>query len=133
MPEREWISALPKDTFRFGGSKARRGSKHEIKVYVHRYKWFRQCAYCDENEPRALHFHHRDPKSKKFNISKATDYSLNQVRAEMEKCDLVCANCHAKIHANRMRDATRTPSREAFVDYRTGWFEFVEEDEGVVS
>src|SRR5690606_24931558 len=100
--QREWISALPKTKFRFGGSRAKPGSKHEIKLYVHRYKWFRQCAYCEENEPRALQFHHIDPSTKSFNISNATDYPLAAVKAEMDKCELICANCHFKLHANRL-------------------------------
>jgi hypothetical protein len=51
----------------------------------------------------ALHFHHLDPKTKKFAI---TDAVYNRVKAteqeiyeEIAKCILVCANCHAEIHS----------------------------------
>jgi hypothetical protein len=46
--------------------------------------------------PRAMHFDHRDPTTKKHNISPLA--SSNRVKAileEVAKCDLVCANCHA--------------------------------------
>jgi hypothetical protein len=46
--------------------------------------------------PRAMHFDHRDPTTKKYNISVLA--SANRVKAileEVAKCDLVCANCHA--------------------------------------
>lgn len=52
----------------------------------------------------ALHFHHLDPKTKKFTI---TDAVHGRVRAteeeiyeEIAKCILICANCHAEIHSN---------------------------------
>lgn len=96
-----YVPPKPKPS-RFGGSRAKRGSRHEIKLFVHEYKRLRCCMYCEENEPRCLHFHHREPSEKKFNLSQATKYTLNQVKAEIEKCDLLCANCHAKVHANRI-------------------------------
>lgn len=46
--------------------------------------------------PRAMHFDHRDPTTKKYGISALA--SSNRVKAileEVAKCDLVCANCHA--------------------------------------
>jgi hypothetical protein len=49
----------------------------------------------------ALHFHHIDPTQKKFIISDATarkKYSQEEIEAEIRKCVLVCANCHAEIH-----------------------------------
>ena len=51
----------------------------------------------------ALHFHHIDPSQKKFPISDAVSsgkYSQEEVEAEIKKCVLVCANCHAEIHAS---------------------------------
>lgn len=66
-----------------------------------------RCSYAKCLE--ALHFHHRDPKSKtsirKPNGDKAGVIYLarckNQRLAikEAKKCDLICANCHAEIHA----------------------------------
>lgn len=56
----------------------------------------KECGYC--KHPRALEFHHRDPVTKKFDISSgATVYGLKRVLEEVDKCDVLCANCHA-IH-----------------------------------
>lgn len=48
---------------------------------------------------RALEFHHKDPTTKLFNLSAANmrRYSLEEVLAEVAKCELVCANCHREI------------------------------------
>lgn len=57
-----------------------------------------KCKYCPENDPRCLDFHHRDPKTKKFKISGAVGLgvSFHLLTKELEKCDIVCANCHRK-------------------------------------
>lgn len=56
-----------------------------------------KCAYskCDA----AMEFHHIDPSKKDFSISsmKLTTFSEN-IKAELDKCILVCANCHREIH-----------------------------------
>lgn len=57
-----------------------------------------KCVACGYNKYiGALEFHHRDPKTKSFGISsKGQTYSLVRMRAEIAKCDLLCANCHAE-------------------------------------
>jgi hypothetical protein len=48
----------------------------------------------------ALEFHHVDPDKKDFNISsKGYTRSWERVRAELDKCMILCANCHREIHA----------------------------------
>jgi len=46
---------------------------------------------------RALSFHHRDPKKKEFGISVGTVVAWEKLLAEVEKCDLMCANCHMEL------------------------------------
>jgi len=48
----------------------------------------------------ALEFHHTDPSGKDFSISdKGYTRGWNKVKKELDKCVLVCANCHREIHA----------------------------------
>lgn len=48
----------------------------------------------------ALHFHHTEPEHKDFNLSKRrSTHFNNELRRELDKCILVCANCHSEIHA----------------------------------
>lgn len=46
----------------------------------------------------ALDFHHINPNEKTFNISKLRSYSWDVIKNEVDKCVLVCKNCHAEIH-----------------------------------
>ena len=60
-----------------------------------------ECITCGYSKCiAALHFHHRDPKLKSFELGCNTilNYSFETVIEEIDKCDLVCANCHAEIH-----------------------------------
>ena len=46
----------------------------------------------------ALEFHHLDPNIKSFTIS-GKSKSFNSLKSEVDKCILVCSNCHKEIHA----------------------------------
>lgn len=44
-----------------------------------------------------MQFDHRDPKQKLFKIARdAWKYSVEKIKEEISKCDVVCANCHAE-------------------------------------
>ncbi len=47
----------------------------------------------------ALEFHHKDPSKKEFSIAhvKLTTFS-DKIRTELDKCELLCANCHREAH-----------------------------------
>lgn len=57
------------------------------------------CVCCGYNKhPGVLDFHHIDPSNKEFSIgTKGYTRSWEKVRAELDKCILVCANCHREI------------------------------------
>ncbi len=59
-----------------------------------------KCAICGySRSTRALNFHHRDPKKKDFGLSaKGLTRSWEKIKAELDKCVLLCANCHAEVH-----------------------------------
>ena len=59
------------------------------------------CVRCGFSaHPECLDFHHRDPASKTFTISKKVgDVKHETLLAEIEKCDVLCANCHRMVHA----------------------------------
>lgn len=45
----------------------------------------------------ALEFHHRNPLDKLFAISHPHTRSWEKIKAEVEKCDLLCSNCHQEV------------------------------------
>jgi hypothetical protein len=79
-----------------------RNAKHRevVKKFILDYKKNRTCERCPENFPQCLHFHHLDPSLKEFNISVGIHErkSLIKIKEEMDKCILLCANCHIKEH-----------------------------------
>ncbi len=70
--------------------------KEKLKTMAIAYKGgaCERCGYKKCN--KALHFHHRDPAAKEFSISQMTK-SWEKVRKEVDKCDLLCANCHTEV------------------------------------
>lgn len=47
----------------------------------------------------AFDFHHLNPVKKEFNLSKRMNISWNRLKTELDKCILICANCHREEHA----------------------------------
>lgn len=48
---------------------------------------------------RALDFHHIDSSKKDFTISSNCNKSWERIKIEIDKCILVCSNCHREIHS----------------------------------
>ncbi|AGM11398.1 HNH endonuclease [Halogranum tailed virus 1] len=72
--------------------------RREKAEYINTYKSERGCINCDEDVACALDLHHVD--NKEHNISKlrADDASYERIDKELEKCVVICANCHRKLH-----------------------------------
>lgn len=73
--------------------------RQRLKVKAIEYKGG-SCARCGYNKcVRAMHFHHVDPTQKDFAISSGgKTRAWERVKAELDKCILLCANCHAEEH-----------------------------------
>lgn len=63
------------------------------------------CKECGESHPACLDFHHRDPLQKRIAIGTMVCRSatMDKVLAEIQKCDVLCANCHRKHHHGQRR------------------------------
>ena len=60
------------------------------------------CIKCNEKDPICLDFHHKEPKrSRKRAISIMVSNACSQKKllTEIEKCVIICSNCHRKLHA----------------------------------
>lgn len=57
----------------------------------------------------ALEFHHVNPKEKEVGISQMAEKVWDKHVEELNKCILLCANCHREAHARDARFLTRTP------------------------
>ena len=73
--------------------------QRNIKFKMTEYKGGK-CELCVYNKSlAALEFHHKDPSKKDFTIAHAKQTSFNEkIKKELDKCLLVCANCHRETH-----------------------------------
>jgi hypothetical protein len=64
-----------------------------------------KCSLCNYNRcEAALDFHHIDEKTKNFGLSQSgLTRSWERTKEELNKCVLLCANCHREIHAEKMQ------------------------------
>lgn len=86
--------------------KSRRTLKERI-IYVMGEK----CQLCGYDKCQsALELHHIDPSTKDFGISQNANLAWAKVRHEINKCILVCSNCHREIHEALKEDIILTSS-----------------------
>lgn len=62
-----------------------------------------QCKNCnlhiEDSHYSVFDFHHRDLHSKDINLSSIKKWTWNKIEIELNKCDLLCSNCHRIEHA----------------------------------
>lgn len=72
--------------------------RKEFKKWFKEFKTTLKCSICGFSHPAALDFHHKDPSTKEFNLGAiGCSVSKEKIIEEIEKCDILCANCH-RIH-----------------------------------
>lgn len=79
-----------------------RDRQMKIKDQVQALKLENGCSRCGYNRcAQALQFHHHND-DKEGNIARwtAQGHSFGKILGEIQKCVLLCANCHAEEHAN---------------------------------
>lgn len=64
-----------------------------------------KCTLCGfDRHPAALQFHHLDPAEKSFSLSlRGVTRSIDKLRAEAQKCVLLCSNCHALVEVGELK------------------------------
>lgn len=77
-----------------------RRNKKRNRDWYNEYKSKLKCERCPENNPACLDFHHDDPTIKDFEVSALINatYSIKKILEEIDKCRVLCANCHRKLH-----------------------------------
>lgn len=88
VEHREQLRARSREKYR-----ERRGLVAKIKLD-------RGCSECGyDAHPAALEFHHLDPSTKKFTIGQSiSKRDISELLDEIEKCVVLCANCHRVRH-----------------------------------
>ncbi len=78
--------------------KSRKRAVNRNRQYVEIYKLAHPCS-CGEKEPCSLSFHHCNG-DKTGNLSDMVNrgYGITRIQKEINKCNILCLNCHAKLH-----------------------------------
>lgn len=81
--------------------------QQDFKIACVKYKGGK-CIYCGYNKSfAALDFHHLDPNQKDFGIAQVKKLILNnEIKNELDKCILLCANCHREEHFKQSMRST---------------------------
>lgn len=94
-----WLSPEANARFKVKSQEAidecnKRKQRERLKL-ISEYKAKKGCERCGYNEhPCALDFAHKDPKTKKFTISKVLTRNFELIQKEIDKCRVLCSNCH---------------------------------------
>lgn len=65
-----------------------------------------KCSKCNYNKNlSALEFHYRDSSLKEFGLDfrKLSNTKIEVLTLELDKCDLLCSNCHKELHNPEMK------------------------------
>lgn len=86
---------------------------HKIRSLIQAIKLEKGCALCGyRKSPAALEFDHLDPAAKSFGVGFHSSHSLDRVMAEIEKCRVLCANCHREETAKDPRVMEKRRARK---------------------
>jgi 5-methylcytosine-specific restriction endonuclease McrA len=67
------------------------------------WKKSQQCLVCGEKDDVCFDLHHLDPLEKEGAVSDLVrQYGPDRLMKEVEKCVVLCANCHRKVHAGKI-------------------------------
>lgn len=91
--DREWY-AKNKDRLRDIKNERNRSYRKIKRKYIIEVLKGSKCLHCGTDDWRVLEFDHREPTTKSFNIADSTKYPFNKIKEEIDKCDILCANCH---------------------------------------
>jgi arsenate reductase-like glutaredoxin family protein len=71
-----------------------------------------KCKLCGYNKSIfALDFHHVDPTTKEWNPAKVLSYKWETAKKELDKCILICSNCHRELHGGNINnELLRSPN-----------------------
>lgn len=74
--------------------------RDKVKIWMIEYRKTLSCERCGESHEACIAFHHRDPSEKKYAIAAMPNRgcSIEKIKEEIAKCEVLCHNCHAKLH-----------------------------------
>ena len=98
-----WNRWYQKNKAKHSAAVRKHGKKRtaERKAWIAEIKLAAGCSKCGYKEYAcALDFHHLDPKEKDINpaLLAYRGWSMENIKKELDKCIVLCANCHRVVH-----------------------------------
>jgi len=79
--------------------KRNKRNRQRNRDWLNEYKKSLCCSRCKESRWYVLDFHHTNPNKKERTISQiVSTWGIERTKKEMEKCEVLCRNCHAEHH-----------------------------------
>ncbi len=77
-----------------------------------------KCEHCGYDKcAAAMDFHHLDPDQKDFSLSQYRTRSFEDIKPELDKCILLCSNCHRELHAEESKQILEEQLQELSHSY----------------
>lgn len=92
----EWYH---KNKNRLGSNIKRRRNDNRGLIDAYKEELGCSCSLCGTiDHPVAFDFHHINHEEKEYTVSKMAGYKWERIQKEIDKCVMVCAICHRKLH-----------------------------------
>lgn len=79
----------------------KRSSKHKLQGIAYKGGKCVVCGFDDVTRPEVFDFHHVDPREKEYTLGKMKSFSWEHIKEELDKCILLCGNCHRTMHSKQ--------------------------------
>jgi len=95
---------------------ASRLSKERARANFQEFKASLSCTQCGQNHPATLDFHHLilHPDNQKINVLTKGGAYTKAIQEIMDKCVVLCANCHRIHHHDERSEAKRKGAEAPF-------------------
>jgi hypothetical protein len=79
-----------------------------------------KCQKCNNTNVFHLTFHHRDKTEKESKISDIRDNRWSEILKEINKCDLLCRNCHMELHHDEylIKESSTRNNKKIFLEIK---------------
>jgi len=95
----EWHKKYQKEHHEELAKRSKEYRDKNMREFISTYKMGKCCEICGYKEyPEILQFHHKNKSKKSFTISTSRFMKPELLRTEIEKCVLICPNCHMWLH-----------------------------------
>jgi len=92
-----------KETYLIKAKKRNKEYKNKINRYIWEYLSFHPCIDCKEKDIVVLEFDHYGNKIDNISSMMRNKKNLENIKQEMDKCEVRCANCHKRKTAEQFK------------------------------